>query len=92
MRRLRAALIRLKAFLSRDDRSSRAFDAELESHLQLHVDDNIRAGMAPDEARRQAILKLGGVDRTRQAYRDQASAPILEHLVQDLQFALRHLV
>jgi macrolide transport system ATP-binding/permease protein len=92
MRRLRATLIRLKAFLSRDDRSSRAFDAELESHLQLHTDDNIRAGMAPDEARRQAILKLGGIDRTRQAYRDQASAPILEHIVQDLQFALRHLV
>jgi hypothetical protein len=92
MRHLRAALIRLKAFLSRDDRSSRAFDAELESHLQLHVDDNIRAGMAPDEARRQAILKLGGIERTRQAYRDQASAPLLEHLVQDLQFALRHLV
>jgi len=92
MRRLRAALIRFKAFLSRDDRSSRAFDAELESHLQLHTDDNIRAGMAPDEARRQAILKLGGIDRTRQAYRDQASAPVLEHIVQDLQFALRHLV
>src|SRR4029079_15167541 len=92
MRRLRAALIRLTAFLSRDDRSYRAFDAELESQLQLPVDDNIRSGMTPEEARRQPILKLGGIDRTRQAYRDQASAPILEHLVQDLQFALRHLV
>ncbi len=92
MRRLRAALVRLKAFLTRDDRSSRAFDAELESHLQLHVDDNIRAGMTPDEARRQAILKLGGIDRTRQSYREQAGVPVLEHLVQDLQFALRHLV
>jgi predicted permease len=92
VRRLRAALTRLTAFLSRDERSARGFDAELESHLQLHVDDNIRAGMVPDEARRQAILKLGGIDRTRQAYREQASAPMLEHLVQDLQFALRHLV
>jgi macrolide transport system ATP-binding/permease protein len=92
MRRLRAALARLTSFLSRDDRSSRAFEAELESHLQLHVDDNIRAGMTPVEARRQAILKLGGVDRTRQAYREQAGVPVLEHLVQDLQFAIRHLV
>ena len=80
------------AFLSRTIAPIRAFDAELESHLQLHIDDNLRAGMTPDEARRQAILKLGGIDRTRQAYRDQASAPVLEHLAQDLQFALRHLV
>jgi predicted permease len=92
MRRLRAALARLGGFFSSDDRTSQAFDAELESHLQLHVDDNIRAGMAPDEARRQAILKLGGVDRTRQAYRDQTSVPLLEHLAQDLHFAVRHLV
>jgi macrolide transport system ATP-binding/permease protein len=92
MRRLRAVLTRLTAFVSRDDRPARAFDAELESHLQLHVDDNIRAGMTPDDARRQAILKLGGIDRTRQAYREQAGVPMLEHLAQDLRFALRHLV
>src|SRR5262249_3744236 len=92
MRRLRAALTRLLAFVSGRDRASEAFDAELESHLQLHVDDNVRAGMAPDEARRLAILKLGGIDRTRQAYREQSGAPVLEHLAQDLHFALRHLV
>ena len=65
MRRLRAALIRFKAFLSRDDRSSRAFDAELASHLQLHVDDKVRAGMTPVAASRQSILTLGGIEETR---------------------------
>jgi predicted permease len=92
MRRLRAALTRLVGFFTDNDRTAAAFDAELESHLQLHIDDNLRAGMPPDEARRHAILKLGGVDRTRQLYREQASVPVLEHLAQDLQFALRHLV
>lgn len=89
MRRLRGLLARIAGFVvpSRDD-----FDAELESHLQHHADDNIRAGMTPDEARRAAILKLGGIEATRQRHRDQSSVPVLEHLVQDLRFALRHLL
>ena len=40
------------------------FDAELESHIELHTADNIRAGMSPDEARRQALVALGGVAQT----------------------------
>jgi hypothetical protein len=39
----------------------RDFDAELETHLQLHIDDNIRRGLSPDEAGRAALVKLGGV-------------------------------
>jgi len=46
--------------------------AELESHLQLHIDDNLRAGMTPAEARRAALLKLGGVEATREACRAAA--------------------
>jgi len=90
MRQLRALLTRLSGFLTRgrgDD-----FETELESHLQLHIDDYVRAGMSPGEARRAAILKLGGIESTRQRYRDQRSVPVLEHLVQDLRFALRHVV
>lgn len=64
---------------------------ELESHLQLHVDDNVRAGMHPDEARRQAVLALGGVDQTKERYRDQRGLPFMEHLAQDLKFAVRGL-
>ena len=36
------------------------FNAELESHLQLHIEDNLRRGMTPDQARREALIKLGG--------------------------------
>lgn len=65
---------------------------ELESHLQLHVDDNLRAGMSPDEARRSAVLKLGGLDQTQQRCRDQRVFPFLESLLQDLRFAVRALI
>jgi predicted permease len=93
VRRLRAALTRLAAFLSarRRGRAVQTFDDELESHLQLHIDDNLRAGMAPEEARRTAIIKLGGIESTRQKYREQTTVPVLEHLAQDLIFALRQL-
>ena len=89
MRWLRALFTRLSGFVMRSRGDD--FDAELESHLQLHIDDNLRAGMTPDDARRLAILKLGGIESTRQAYRDRSSVPFLEHLIQDLRFALRHL-
>jgi macrolide transport system ATP-binding/permease protein len=90
MRRLRAAVFRLIGLVTRG-RRERAFDDELDSHLQMHIDDNLRAGMSPEEARRRALLKLGGVESTRQAYRERSSVPFLEHLWQDLRFALRQL-
>ena len=88
MRKLRAFLLRLKGLFNKNDRD---FADELESHLQLHIDDNIRAGMSPEEARREAVMKLGGVDQTKEAYRDRATIPLLESLVQDLRFTLRQL-
>ncbi len=90
MRRLRAALVRLAAMLSGKG-GERAFDEELESHLQMHIEDNLRAGMAPDLARRSAILKLGGVESTRQAYRERSTIPWIEHMLQDGRFAVRQL-
>ena len=67
------------------------FDDELRSHLELHVEDNLRAGMSAEQARRQALLKLGGIESARQRHRDQAGLPWMEHLAQDLRFALRQL-
>ncbi len=87
MRKLRALLLRLKGLFSKND----DFADELESHLQMHIDDNIRAGMSPQEARRDALMKLGGLDQTKEAYRDRATIPFLESLVQDLRFTLRQL-
>jgi predicted permease len=90
MRRLRAWLLRvLGLFTGRP--ADADFDAELESHLQLHVDDNLRAGMPPAEARRQAMLTLGGIEGVREAHRDRRRLPLVDMLVRDVRFALRQL-
>jgi len=74
MRKLRALWIRLRAiFTTRqigDD-----FDAELQSHLDEHVEEGLRSGLSEAEARRQALLRIGGAEQVRQAYRDRATLP-----------------
>ena len=55
----------------------------------MHIDDNVRAGMSPAEARRQALVKLGGVERLREDHRDRAGVPILRDLGQDVRYSLR---
>src|SRR6185436_18790151 len=90
MRKLRAWALRLKGLFSKDARE-RDFADELESHLQMHVDDNLRRGMSPEEARRVAVMKLGGVDQAKEAYRERATIPFIESMVQDLRFTLRQL-
>jgi macrolide transport system ATP-binding/permease protein len=56
-------------------RAEQELSAELESHVALHVDDNLRAGMTPIEARRQAMVALGGVESTKEAYRERRGLP-----------------
>ena len=90
MRQLRAWALRFKGMFSKDA-GERELADELESHLQLHIDDNIRAGMSPQEAKRVAVMKLGGVEQAKEAYRDRATIPFLESVVQDLRFTLRQL-
>src|SRR5678815_457712 len=90
MRFLRAWLLRFKGLFQKAARERELAD-ELESHLQLHIDDNLRAGMSPAEARRVAIMRLGGVDSTKEAYRDRSTIPLVENLVQDLRFTFRQL-
>jgi predicted permease len=64
---------------------------ELRSHLAAHIDDNIRAGMTPDEARRSAYVALGGIQQTAEAYRDRRGVPAVEVLVREARYALRTL-
>jgi predicted permease len=90
MRRIRAFLMRLGGLFA-GDRASSDSTAELESHLQFHIDDNLRAGLSPAEARRQALIHLGGLEQTRQAMRERRTLPRIENLAQDLKFGLRQL-
>lgn len=90
MRRLRSWFSRFGGMFD-NARHERALSAELESHLQLHIEDNLRAGMSPEEARRHALVKLGGVEQTKENYRDRRGLPLLETLLQDLRFGARML-
>jgi predicted permease len=90
MRKLRAFWIRLKGLRSKS-KADADFAAELETHLQMHTEENLRAGMTPGEARRQATIQLGGIEQTRQAYRERQTLPWLETLGQDVRFSLRML-
>ena len=72
-------------------RKDREVQDELESHIQMHTEDNLRCGLPPEEARRQAMIKLGGIESTKEAYRDQRGLPVLETLWQDVRFGGRML-
>ncbi|MGD0733852.1 MAG: ABC transporter permease [Terracidiphilus sp.] len=85
MRTLRTFWLRLRGLFG----SSAEFDAELESHVALHTADGIHAGLTPEEARRQALIRLGGAEQTRQAYRERSRLPFLETLMQDVAYGLR---
>lgn len=91
MRMLRAWWSRVAGFVRPGD-AERDFADELQSHIDLHTDDNIRAGMTPDEARRQALLQVGNVTATRDAHRDRRGLPGLEAFVFDLKLGGRMLV
>jgi len=90
MRSLRALWIRFRGLFA-TSRATSEISAELESHLQMHIDDNLRSGMQAEEARRQALIQLGGLEQTRQTVRERSTLPWFEYLVQDLRFAVRQL-
>jgi macrolide transport system ATP-binding/permease protein len=88
MRRIRALFVRLAGLFRRRDDD---LTAEIESHLELHTEDNLRAGMTPEAARRAAVLRLGGIEPVKESYRDRRGVPFLDHLWQDLRYGLRQL-
>lgn len=89
MKQLRSFFLRLAGIFTKSRRERDMAD-ELNSHLAMHTDDNVRAGMPPEEARRAAALHLG-MESTKEAYRDRATLPFLEHTWQDVRFSLRQL-
>jgi putative ABC transport system permease protein len=64
-------------------------DAEMATHLELAIEENLRSGMTPVEARRRALLHFGGVEQSKELYRDHRGYPFMETLLQDVKFGLR---
>ncbi len=90
MKAARAWLVRLGGLFGKE-RRERELTEEMESHLAMHIADNLRAGMPPQQARRQAMLMLGGMEPVMEACRERSTAPLVEHLWLDVRFALRQL-
>ena len=88
MTRLRILAARLRGLFSKRRRERELAD-EIESHLALGVEENLRRGMDPAEARREALRAFGGVEQAKEAYRDARDVPGIETLLQDLRYAVR---
>jgi putative ABC transport system permease protein len=89
MKQIRRMLNRLRIAFCGDRDEDLA--EEFEAHIQMQTDENLRAGMLPETARRAAMLKFGSVESTKESYRDQRTLPRLETFFSDLRFALRML-
>jgi hypothetical protein len=88
MRALRVWLLRLAAMFRRRS-SDNELGEELETHVQMHISDDVHAGMTEVEARRQALIKLGGIAQTKEMYRARRGLPWLDGMAQDVRYGVR---
>src|SRR6516162_333463 len=89
MNSVRSTLTRFLNLFGNRSRQDSELTDELASHLQLHIDDNLRRGLSPDEARRAALVQLGGLEQTKERVRDQRSLRALEFVLHDFRDAAR---
>jgi MacB-like periplasmic core domain len=90
MRSLRRFLSRLFDFATKR-RDEERLREEIEEHIALGTAENLRAGLTPVEARRQAILKFGGVEAIKEEYRAERGLEFIHTLVRDFRYAIRML-
>src|SRR5262245_23422967 len=88
---LRKLFLRLRASLRRG-KIERELERELRIHLEMETAENIRRGMSEEEARRTAQLSFGGVEQTKETYRDIARFRWVEDLGNDLRYGARMLL
>jgi predicted permease len=91
MHELRHGLMQRIAAVFRRRRLERDLHTELSAHLEMAVERNLARGMNAEQARRVALLDLGGIEQTKEIYRDQRGVPMIENVLQDLRFGLRML-
>jgi putative ABC transport system permease protein len=83
------SLMRSLRTLFKIKRTEREMDRELRFHLEMETEENIRRGMAPEEARLVALRSFGGVERFKEECRDVKRNRPLETLWQDTRFGAR---
>ena len=90
MKSLRRFFARLAGLATRRAQDERLRE-EIEEHIALQTAENIRAGLSPVEARRQAMLKFGGVEAIKEDYRAERGLLFIENFLQDARYAMRSL-
>src|SRR5438270_13865004 len=91
MSMLRETFARIAGFFGRRRALEENLEAELRAHLALAAEEKVRGGMSPEEARRAARREFGGVEQTKEVYREQRGLPFVDTLVSDLRYGLRML-
>jgi MacB-like periplasmic core domain len=87
---LRLVWEKLKALVA-SPRVDADFDDEIASHLDLAIEDGMRRGLDAEQARREALRRLGGIQRARELHRETRGLPLADAAVQDLSYAVRTL-
>jgi putative ABC transport system permease protein len=88
---VRERCARIRAFFRTGD-LDRDFEEEWQSHVAMLTEDNVRRGMTPDEARRAALIRVGGAASLAERHREARGVPALDTLLHDLRFASRLLI
>ena len=90
MRSIRRVLARVGAIFRGHQNADDDLRAEMEAHLAMEIDENIRRGMRPDVARRRAMLASGGLTQAVESVREQRGLPWVESVGADVRYAVRH--
>ena len=87
---IKALASRTRAWLSPRE-TDQEFESELESHLEMLAEENVRQGMTPEDATRAARVRLGGFTQLKETNRELQGLPMIETFLQDTRYALRML-
>jgi hypothetical protein len=90
MRQIRAWALRFRNLFHKQP-LERDLSAELESNVQMAIDENLRSGMTPEEARRRALMKFGSLDSVRELCRERRGVPFIEMIGKDVRYSVRSL-
>jgi hypothetical protein len=86
----RRGLQRLRSFF-RKSRLDQELDAEMAAHIEMATEENVKRGLPVAEARRQALVRFGGVEPAKERQRGERGVPWLDVLLQDLRYTFRTL-
>jgi putative ABC transport system permease protein len=90
MSRTRVFAARLRSLIT-NSRLERELDDEVRFHLDMQTEDNLKAGMSPEDARYAALRSFGGLDSMKETYRERRTFALVETTAQDLRYAVRTL-